>query len=135
VWALSLAAWQRSDLDRAAGLQQQCLRLREGLNDPMGVTLCLEALAWIAASGWQYERAAVLLGAAAGLWRSMGGMTLDGFEHLAGYHRDCYRQTRQALAEQAFQAAYHHGLGLPAEDALAYALQQPWAAAQPDDAG
>ncbi len=132
VWALALAAWRQGDLDRATDLEQQCLRLREGLNDPMGVTLCLEALAWIAASGDQYERATVLLGTAAGLWRSMGGMTLDGFEYLAGYHRDCYRQARQALGEMAFQAAYHHGLELPAEDVLAYALRQP-AERSPDE--
>ena len=44
---------------------------------------------------------------------------------MAGYQRDCERQARQALGEQAFQAAYHRGLQLPAEDALAYALQQP----------
>jgi DNA-binding CsgD family transcriptional regulator len=46
-------------------------------------------------------------------------------EHLAGFQRDCERQARQALGETAFQAAYHRGLELPAEDALAYALQQP----------
>ena len=122
--ALGLAAWRRGDLDRAAGLQRQCLRLREGRNDPMGSTLCLEALAWIAASERRYERAAVLLGAAGGLRRSMG-TTLDGYRHLVGFHEDCERQARQALGEQAFQAAYHRGLELPAEDAVAYALQQP----------
>ena len=42
-----------------------------------------------------------------------------------GYHRDCERQTRQALGEAAFQAAYHRGLELPAADAVADALQQP----------
>jgi len=89
----------------------------------MGTTFSVEALAWIAASGRQYERAAVLLGAAAGLLQS--GTTLDGFQPLAGHHRDCERQARQALGETAFQAACHRGLDLPAEDALAYALQQP----------
>ncbi|HEY2077333.1 MAG TPA: helix-turn-helix transcriptional regulator, partial [Streptosporangiaceae bacterium] len=34
-------------------------------------------------------------------------------------------QARQALGESAFQAAYHRGLGLSADDVLAYALQQP----------
>ena len=121
---LGWAAWRRGDLDRATDLQQQCLRLREGRNDPMSSTLCLETLAWTAASGRQYERAAVLLGAAASLWRSMA-TTLDGHQHLVGFQRDCYRQSRQALGEQAFRAAYEHGLELPAEDALAYALQQP----------
>jgi DNA-binding NarL/FixJ family response regulator len=38
---------------------------------------------------------------------------------------DCERQARQALGEVAFQAAYHRGLELSAEDVLAYALQQP----------
>jgi non-specific serine/threonine protein kinase len=124
LWALGLAVWRRGDLERAAGLQQESLRLQEGLNTPRGAAYCLEALAWIAASGRWYERAAVLLGAAAGLLRSMG-TTLDAYQHLAGFQRDCCRQTRQALGEQAFQAAYHRGLGLPAEDAFACALQPP----------
>jgi DNA-binding NarL/FixJ family response regulator len=90
----------------------------------MGRTFCVEALAWIAASLHQYERAAVLLGAATGLWQSMG-TTLDSHQPMAGHHRDCERQARQALGDAAFQAAYHRGLELPAGDVLAYALQQP----------
>ena len=104
-----------------AGLHQQSLRLRG--DDRMGTTFSVEALAWIAASRHQDERAAVLLGAATGLLQS--GTTLDGFQPLAGHHRDCERQARQALGETAFQAACHRGLDLPAEDAVAYALQQP----------
>jgi non-specific serine/threonine protein kinase len=123
LWALGLVAWHRGDLDRATDLQQQSLRLRGGLNDRLGVTYCLETLAWIAASGQQYERAAVLLGATTGQWRSMA-LTLDGQQHLVGYHSDCERQARQALGEAAFQAACDRGLRLPDEDALAYALQQ-----------
>ena len=90
----------------------------------MGPAHCVEVLAWIATSQRQYERAAVLLGAAAGLWQSMG-MSLDSHQPLAGHHRDCERQARQALGETAFQAACHRGLDLPADDAVAYALQQP----------
>ena len=122
LWALGAAAWRRGDLDRATGLHQQSLRLRR--NDRMGTTFSVEALAWIAASRHQYERAAVLLGAATGLLQSMG-TTLDGYQPLAGYQRDCERQARQALGEAAFRAAYHRGLELPAADVLAYALQQP----------
>jgi non-specific serine/threonine protein kinase len=126
LWALGAAAWRRGDLDRATGLQQQSLRLRLRACscEQMGSTWCVEALAWIAASQRQYERAAVLLGAATGLWRSMG-TTLDSHQHLVGYHRDCQRQAQQALGEAAFQAAYHRGLDLPAADVVAYALQQP----------
>jgi len=124
LWGLGAAAWRRGDLDRATGLQQQSLRLLARNDERLGSTRCVEALAWIAASRQQYERAAVLLGAATGLWQSMG-TTLDGFGHLLGFQRDCERQGRQALGEAAFQAAYHRGLDLPAADAAAYALQQP----------
>jgi DNA-binding CsgD family transcriptional regulator len=122
LWSLWLPAWRRGDLDRATELLQQSLRLRR--NDRMGTTLCVEPLAWAAASGRRYERATVLLGAAAGLWRSVGANP-EGFYDLAGYHGDCERQTRQALGEAAFQATYHRGLNLPADDAVAYPLQQP----------
>jgi predicted ATPase/DNA-binding CsgD family transcriptional regulator len=122
LWALGAAAWRRGDLDRATGLQQQSLRLHG--NDRMGNTYCVEALAWIAGSQHDYERAAVLLGAATGLLQFMG-TTLDGNPHVAGYHADFERQARQALGEEAFQAAYRRGLELSAKDVLAYALQQP----------
>jgi len=91
---------------------------------PDGPRLCLEALAWIAASGHQYERAAVLLAAAAALWQPTA-TTLDSYQIFAGHHRDCEHQARQALGEAAFQAASRRGLDLPAADAVAYALQQP----------
>ena len=76
LWALGLAAWRRGDLDQATGLQQQSLRLRSRRNNRMGPAFCVEVLAWIAASRHQYERAAVLLGVAIGLWQSMG-VSLD----------------------------------------------------------
>jgi non-specific serine/threonine protein kinase len=122
LWALGAAAWHRGDLDRATKLQQQSLRLRR--DDRMGTIFSVEALAWIAVSRRQYERAAVLRGAATGLLRSMG-TTLDSFQSLAGYHRDCEHLAQQALGEATYQAAYRRGLDLPAGDVLAYALQQP----------
>ena len=125
LWGLGAAAWRRGDLDRATDLQQQSLRLWEGLNERMGCAWCVEVLAWIAASGRKYERAAVVLGAAAGLLQSIS-TTLDGYQHLVGHQKDCERQARQALGETAFEAAYHRGLELHAADVLAYALvQQP----------
>src|SRR5215469_13023156 len=91
LWGLGAAAWRRGDLDRATDLQQQSLRLWEGLNERMGGAWCVAVLAWIAASGRKYERAAVLLGAAAGLLQSIS-TTLDGYQHLVGHQKDCERQ-------------------------------------------
>jgi non-specific serine/threonine protein kinase len=130
MWALGLAVWRRGDLDRATELQQQALRLRARRDDRMGHTFCVEALAWIAASGRQYERAAVLLGTAASLWQSMA-LTLDSHQRMADCQRDCERQARKALGETAFGAAYNRGLQLPEEEAIGYALQQPPAPGKP----
>jgi predicted ATPase/DNA-binding NarL/FixJ family response regulator len=130
LWPLGLAAWRRGDLDQATELEQQCLRLQARSGERMGTALCMEVLAWIAASRQQYERAAVLLGAAASLLRPMVA-SMDSNRLLAGYRRDCERQARQALGETAFEAARHRGLELPADDAVAYALPQP-SAKQPD---
>jgi non-specific serine/threonine protein kinase len=94
LWALGAAAWRLGDLDRAAGLHQQSLRLRR--DDQMGTAFSVEALAWIAASRHQYEHAAVLLGAAASLLRSMG-TTLDGFQPMMEHQRDCQQQACKAL--------------------------------------
>jgi predicted ATPase/DNA-binding CsgD family transcriptional regulator len=124
LWALGLAVWRRGDLDRATALEQESLRLREIAYDPIGSALTVEALAAVAGSGRRFERAAVLLGAAAGLRRSTG-TTLDGFQPMATHKRDCEHQARQALGEQAFRAAYDRGLLLPSGDILAFALQQP----------
>jgi predicted ATPase/DNA-binding CsgD family transcriptional regulator len=122
LWATGAAAWRRGDLDRATGLQQQSLRLHG--NDRMGCTWCVEALAWIAASRQQHQRAAVLLGGAASLLQSMG-TTLDGHQPISDHQRDCERQARKALGDEAFRAAYRRGLELSAADVLACALQQP----------
>jgi DNA-binding CsgD family transcriptional regulator len=124
LWSLGVAAWRRGNLDRAAALEQESLRLRETIYNPIGSALTVAALAWIAGSGQQFERAAALLGAAAGLWRSMGTPP-DGFQTVAACQRDCEQQARQALGETAFQAAYDRGLQLSAADAVAYALQRP----------
>ena len=130
LWALGLAVWRRGDLDRATGLQHESLRLRDIVSDPVGTALNVEALAWIAASGREHARAAVLLGAAAGLWRSTGA-TLDGFRPMAEHRRDCERHARRALGDQAFLAAHDRGLELSAEDAVSSALQLPQRPHQP----
>src|SRR5262249_56035759 len=85
--------------------------------------VCVGAVGGVAAAQGQQGRAAVLLGAAAGLSQSMG-TTPDSIQPMAGHHPDCERQARQALGEAAFQAAYHRGLDLSGDDAVAYALQQ-----------
>jgi len=50
-------------------------------------------------------------------------ISMDAYGHLVGYQQECFRATRTALGEGAFTTAYGHGLVMPTEDAVAYALR------------
>jgi non-specific serine/threonine protein kinase len=93
------------------------------MDDTVGSVLCLDTLAWIAATEHDPRRAATLLGAATALTQAMGTPTIPNFG-LAAHHEQCERQTRHTLGEQAFQTAYQHGMGLALDDAIAYALKE-----------
>jgi DNA-binding NarL/FixJ family response regulator len=120
--ALGFAAWRQGDSDRAAGLLEQSLRLKRGMSEPL-TGRCLETLAWIAATEHDPRRAATLLGAAASRSQAVSTLAVP-YPGLAAYHEQSERQTRRALGEQAFQAAYQHGMGLALGDAIAYALKE-----------
>jgi non-specific serine/threonine protein kinase len=125
LWNLGVVAWRQGDPRRAAELVEQSLRLKQAMDDTFGAVLCLDTLAWIAASEHDPRRAATLLGAAAALTQAMGTHTITyTYPGLAAHHEQCERQTRRALGEQAFQAAYQHGMGLAFDDAIAYALKE-----------
>jgi non-specific serine/threonine protein kinase len=123
LYYLGIAVWLRGDSRRAAGLLEQSLRLKRLVDELLGTVWCLEALAWITAEEHDPRRAANLLGAAESLSQAMGTPPAI-FPDLLAYHEQCERQARQALGEQAFQTAFHHGKSLSVEDAVAYALNE-----------
>jgi predicted ATPase/DNA-binding CsgD family transcriptional regulator len=122
LWGLGLAAWQLGDYGQAAGQEQAALRLKRDVGDQVGVALCLEALAWIAASRDQAARAAELLGAATAAWTSVPA-ALPG--PLAGHHEAAASQARRALGETSFAAHLGRGQAMAPPRAVAAALQEP----------
>ncbi len=134
MWARGVAAWCQDDLREAVGYESASLRLKqvEGLDDPLGTALCLEVLAWAAASGHRYRRAATLLGCADPLWTEVGS-SITSYGHLIGYHDACHRRSRAALGEAAYQDAYRHGAGLTLGETLVYALDEPHTEAHAED--
>jgi Tetratricopeptide repeat len=50
LWGLGLATWLLGDTERADELERAALRIKCEVGDQVGVALCTEALAWIAAS-------------------------------------------------------------------------------------
>lgn len=126
LWALGLATWQRGDYGRAAGQEQAALRLKRDVGDQVGMALCLEALAWIAASLGQAARTAELLGAATAAWASIPA-ALPG--PLAGHHEAAASRACAALGETSFAAHHAKGQGMAPARAVAAALQEPARAA------
>jgi predicted ATPase/DNA-binding CsgD family transcriptional regulator len=119
LWGLGLAAWLLGDSGRAADLEQAALRLKRDVGDQVGKALCLEALAWIAASRDQAAQAAGLLGAATAAWNSIPA-TLP--PPLAGHRAAAVSRARSALGEASFTAHLVKAQAMPRSRALASAL-------------
>ncbi|MBP1823282.1 tetratricopeptide repeat protein [Mycobacterium sp. OAE908] len=121
MWAYAVDLWLQGDHDRALEVEQESLRLKRSLDDPIGIAVCLEALAWIAAADGEVERSATLLGAAEAIWRPIG-MSLAAIPPLWAYRQRCEDDARRNASDSEFQIAFASGMGLQAEDAIAYAL-------------
>ncbi|WP_216892610.1 ATP-binding protein [Nocardia alni] len=126
-WYRSYSLWQagltRLDQGNAAAaidLLRTGLRLKTQLTDAMGIALCIEGLAW-ATAGTDRRRAAALLGAASARWHEMGLHAAD-LPHTADAHIACEAALRQTMSHEEFSRAVGSGLGMPVEDALAFAL-------------
>ncbi|WP_113701385.1 helix-turn-helix transcriptional regulator [Nonomuraea lactucae] len=128
--ALGVEVWRQGDIQRATALEKQSLTFNRTLDDPLGVGVNVEVLAWIAATESRHERAARLLGILDTVWQAIGA-PLSGYGHLAHYHDECEHLTRNALGTSAFEAAFAWGARLSYDDALAYAVQEDERADEP----
>ncbi len=120
--ALGVDVWRQGDTARAAALEKESLTFNRSLDDPLGVGVNLEVLAWIAATEQDHSRAARLLGALGTLWHAIGA-PLSGYGHLVHYHEECEAAVRRALGKPAFNAACKQGARLSYTEALGYALE------------
>ncbi len=128
LWGLGLADWQAGNDGRAAQLEQAALRLKRDVGDQVGISLCLEALAWIAASRDEAARAADLLGAATAAWHSTPA-TLPA--PLAGHREAAVSRARNALGDTSFTAHLLKAQAMPPSQAVATALGEPVGAVRP----
>ena len=128
MWGLGLAAWLLGNSGRAAELERASLRLKRDIGDQVGIALCLEALAWVAASRGQGARAADLLGAATAAWSSIPA-ALPG--PLVRHREDAESRARNSLGETSFTTHLARAQTLPSARAVATALGEPPRAMQP----
>lgn len=121
LYALARIEWRRGHLEWATNYGCESLRIKQTLNDLVGIVLVVEQLAWIAASGDQHKRAAVLLGAAHRIWPAVG-LPLFGSKYHIAAHEECEERARQALGDLTFKAAFRSGTDLTLAKTIAYAL-------------
>ncbi|ABG94822.1 protein kinase/ transcriptional regulator, LuxR family protein [Rhodococcus jostii RHA1] len=131
LWALGIAVWKQGDARRSVQLIEQSLKLTKQVRSPRVAAGCLEALAWISFEGRDALRAAVLMGAADGLARSIGSTAII-HSNLIRYQQEFAEKARKEVGDKAFGAAHHKGEQLGFDAAIAYALhEQPSATSTP----
>ncbi|MFI7702249.1 LuxR C-terminal-related transcriptional regulator [Nonomuraea sp. NPDC049480] len=123
LWVTALDRWRQGSLRDAVTMMREAVRLKLRCNDHLGLAQCIEGLAWILTDDKQYEQAAQMLGAAHGVWRSIG-TSLSGLRHLAGAHDRCEATLRQNLREGRFKAAFDRGAELTPDQAATLALDE-----------
>jgi predicted ATPase/DNA-binding CsgD family transcriptional regulator len=121
LWALGLGAWRQGDYEQALTLQCESLRLKQELDERLGIALCLDALAWLAATGPDTARAPRLLGAADSIWQTLG-VPAVGMAFLANDRVRGEASVRACLSAQSFQDEHARGQKMSIEEAIALAL-------------
>jgi DNA-binding CsgD family transcriptional regulator len=116
-WAL--LAWRHGDSMQATESARDSLRLWAQFHNRLGIAQCLELLAWAAADARDYQRSAVLLGAAEEIRRRVGGALLP---DLAEFRGGCEAKARAALGERTFSTATRQGATMAVAGVIAYAL-------------
>jgi non-specific serine/threonine protein kinase len=121
-WGLGVAALLVADYGAAAGPVRAAMESMRQLNDPVGVVLCLDALAWIAAAQDQAPRALTLRAAADAAWAAIPATPQPA---LRKHHDTALAAARNAVTESAFAAAAAEGAAMTRAQAIAYALGEP----------
>lgn len=122
-WGLGVAALLSADHDAAARLASAGLHSMRDMDDPMGVVLCMDALAWATAADGEAARALTLLAAADAAWAAIPAVPPPA---LRGYHDTALAAARATLPGGACEAAVHKGEAMSQAEAIAFALRERW---------
>ncbi|UED83034.1 AAA family ATPase [Streptomyces profundus] len=120
---LGFAAWNQGDTAAAREILEESLPVNYAFRDLVGTVFALELLAGITASEGDAVEAAVLQGAAARLWRSVG-MPLFGSEYFNDPHNRSAREVVERLGKARFSECLREGERLDTDAAVARALRR-----------
>ncbi|MFD3451288.1 ATP-binding protein [Streptomyces sp. NPDC058691] len=126
-WALAYAlytraviAWWQEDPALAAELAAESVRINHAFRDLVGIVLGIELLALLTASH-DAQEAAVLQGAAGGIWDAVG-LPVFGSRYFGIPHSRCEELSRAELGRAGYERAFAEGGTLDLDSAVARAL-------------
>lgn len=99
----------------------RALPMKHAMGDTIGVTYCLETLAWLAGAAHRQERTAWLLGASDAQWEHIG-QRLSGNPTMEEIHRQAEKAARDELGDGPFDALHDEGARHPVDHVVALAL-------------
>jgi predicted ATPase/DNA-binding CsgD family transcriptional regulator len=117
---LGILDWLAGDPQAAAAKIKEAVQTQERTGHRWGMATSLDAMAWVAGSSGRPERAAVLLGASAAVFRELGA-TLP--PYWQAYHDGCEAAARADLGEDRYRACWEQGYALSRDQATATALE------------
>ncbi len=120
-WALGLAALMSGNVVEATELEQEALARSSSLGDQLATALALEALAWLAAISFDFERAVPLLGGADLFWRMMS-MPVELTPGISEFRSLGEAQVRAQTGREFFDDAFSRGLAMAPHDVIAVGL-------------
>ncbi len=110
-------------LEDATALFRETIVLERDLDDRMGMAVGLDSLGRVAIAEGRGERAALLLGAAEGIWDSVGMSETGNPFAFAPSRSDGLRQAREALGAKRFRELFRQGSQLGLDQAVPFALE------------
>jgi len=116
---LGILDWQAGDPQAAEAGIKEAVRIQDRTGHRWGMATSLNALAWVAGPSGRPERAALLLGASAAVFRELGA-TLPPYWQV--YHDRCEAAARAALGEGRYRACWQEGYALSRDQVTAAAL-------------
>lgn len=121
LYVLALTKWHGGEPDRGRELAQRSLLIDHEFCDLLGTVLSLELVALFTATEGDRAEAAVLMGAASGIWPSVG-LRLFGTGHFGVVRERCERMSRDALGDERYEELHEAGARLGADAAVARAI-------------
>jgi predicted ATPase/DNA-binding CsgD family transcriptional regulator len=122
LWDLGVAQWRAGRYQDATGSLRDGIRLFLPMRNLDGVSVCVQGLSWCAASSSPDEHAARLLGAAAAVWRAIGGNVSQAVYR--EFDRRAEERLRSAIGDHRFEAEFAQAAAYPLDQAVELALGQ-----------